>query len=645
MKDPKAYIQALAATNGASVINGKDGKIYIDGTGTSFPARFTGLSVTTAGSAVNEGLIYVKHATAMSASSSTNQASLKNNGTIIVEDGGFGFHAGATSTTNNTFENNGSIAVNGKDSIGVYIYDGATNNTFTNKGSIIAQDDNFAIKIDRYSKKSTYNTVNLEENSHIEGKVQLTNTTTLNIKNLTNQETLELQVVHNKDGNPSALGQLNIENSHITFIQADKSINVLRFDSVNFKGDSYFGVAEGSTIYIKGTIAAQDGDANFVSEDLGQININTDAGKGNVADGTTINTYYGKTVSDKLAGGSITVDDIINDSIQGQLDAEKDGSEVGIASGYIGDEILLKYDDSSEGYTVANITKNQLTQSNIALAKLNAVAWRNELNTLTDRMSTLRTAPEFAGTWVRYKGGEWDGDGINQQFNGVELGVDKTIGQNFLVGLSASYINGDGDLDNGSADTDNYSGAAYLSYFNSGWFVDVMGKIGKIETDFDLNYNGLKDSGNCTMSGYLVGVETGYRFNFNNFFVEPQVQLTYSYLGGKEFSTDNRTIDFETIESMIGRVGFMSGYDFDDIGSAYLRASYYHDFDGDVDMRVGHNDLFVTESDELDSDWGDVGVGANVTFGGATLFFDVSRSYGGDIDMEWKANAGARYSF
>ena len=173
-----------------------------------------------------------------------------------------------------------------------------------------------------------------------------------------------------------------------------------------------------------------------------------------------------------------------------------------------------------------------------------------------------------------------------------------------------------------------------------------MGKLGKIKTDFDLyNTSGIKDSGDYTMSGYLFGVETGYRFNFNNFFVEPQVQLTYSYLGSKEFTTDNRTVDFETLESLVGRVGFMSGYDFGDIGSAYLRASYYHDFDGDIKLNVGNGTAFDNYSDELDSDWGDVGVGANVNFSGATLFFDVSRTYGGDIDMEWKANAGARYSF
>ena len=362
--------------------------------------------------------------------------------------------------------------------------------------------------------------------------------------------------------------------------------------------------------------------------------------------GTEVSSYFAGNIGDELAAGQISEQDIVNSSAQIKNRAtDANHGNLYLDGGWISGNKQYTWDDAKNTYFLTSQEENLFSTGNIDLAKINAVAWRNELTSLTDRMSTLRTAPEFAGVWARYKGGEWDGDSINQQFNGVEVGVDKAINQNFVVGLAASYIEGNGDLDNGSADTDSYSCAAYLSYYNSCSFVDVMGKLGKIETDFDLNYNGLKDSGDYTMSGYLFGVETGYRFNFNNFYVEPQVQLTYSYLGSKEFTTDNRTIDFETLESLIGRVGFMSGYDFGDIGSAYLRASYYHDFDGDVDMRVGHNDLFVTESDELNSDWGDVGIGANVNFGEATLFFDVSRSFGGDIDLEWKANAGARYMF
>ncbi|MBU3826100.1 MAG: autotransporter outer membrane beta-barrel domain-containing protein, partial [Candidatus Anaerobiospirillum merdipullorum] len=260
---------------------------------------------------------------------------------------------------------------------------------------------------------------------------------------------------------------------------------------------------------------------------------------------------------------------------------------------------------------------------------------------------TIRSTPDVAGVWVRYKGGEWDGDDVNQQFNGFELGVDKMITPNFLVGVSASYVKGDGDLDYGSSDNEIYSGAVYFSGFNGGWFVDVVGKVGRVSTDFDLSYNGLQDSGNYDQLGYLLGVETGYRFNFDNFFVEPQVQLTYSYLSDEEVTTSNRDIDFDEQKSFIGRVGFMSGYNFNDLGSVYLHASYYHDFDGDVDasFSLKNADNYVSESDELDSNWGDIGLGADLHLGNATLFVEGARTYGGDIDLEWTANAGVRYTF
>ena len=329
------------------------------------------------------------------------------------------------------------------------------------------------------------------------------------------------------------LGTSRLTDSDITFTS---SSNVQFSDLI--VEDATVETASGAQISIdnlRGNNASESADpqpasVTFVINELNQVSINS------ADESASIFTDIANgDITDAFNTGKISVDEIVAGSAIGNLEngSESNYGRILMYGGYLtGDTVI---DEQNGNYQVISTKENAFTSANIDLAKLNAVAWRNELNTLTDRMSTLRTAPEFAGTWVRYKGGEWDGDGINQQFNGVELGVDKTIGQNFLVGLSASYINGDGDLDNGSADTDNYSGAAYLSYFNSGWFVDVMGKIGKIETDFDLNYNGLKDSGDYTMSGYLVGVETGYRFNFNNFFVEPQVQLTYSYLGGKEW--------------------------------------------------------------------------------------------------------------
>lgn len=146
------------------------------------------------------------------------------------------------------------------------------------------------------------------------------------------------------------------------------------------------------------------------------------------------------------------------------------------------------------------------------------------------------------------------------------------------------------------------------------------------------------------MTGAIVGFEGGHRFDLShNMFVEPQVQLTYSRLRASSYSTDIRTVDLETMESLIARVGFMGGVKFNENkGAAYLKASYNHDFLGDVDG----NPIALGINDELDDNWGEVSLGAsyNVT-DSVHAFIDVGTSFGGDIDQKWRVNFGGRYVF
>ena len=59
------------------------------------------------------------------------------------------------------------------------------------------------------------------------------------------------------------------------------------------------------------------------------------------------------------------------------------------------------------------------------------------------------------------------------------------------------------------------------------------------------------------------------------------VQLSYSWLRASDYSTNVRSVDFETIESLVARVGIMGGIKFNENrGAAYLKASYNHDFLG-----------------------------------------------------------------
>ena len=101
------------------------------------------------------------------------------------------------------------------------------------------------------------------------------------------------------------------------------------------------------------------------------------------------------------------------------------------------------------------------------------------------------------------------------------------------------------------------------------------------------------------------------------------------------------------MSSLIGRVGVMAGMQFaENRGSAYVKASYNHDFLGDVEGNYEFNGSVRTSDDELDDNWGEVSLGASyqVTDSVNTIV-DVGTGFGGDIDQKWRVNLGARYVF
>ena len=262
-------------------------------------------------------------------------------------------------------------------------------------------------------------------------------------------------------------------------------------------------------------------------------------------------------------------------------------------------------------------------------------------------MDTLRTLPETAGVWARYTGGSFDGDDFTHDYNTIEIGADISVGKNFLIGMSFDYTQGESDLAAGSADSDNYSVGFYGSYFNdNGCFLDAMFKIGSVDADYKLN-NGFAEEGDYTLTGVIFGIETGHRWTVNNWFIEPQLQLTYSNLASDSYRTNLREVSFDTMESLIARVGVMSGLTFaQDKGSAYAKVSYNHDFLGDVEGDFTTDGVTRTFKDELDDNWGEASLGMNYRVNDSVnTFVDLGCTFGGDIDQDWRVNLGARYMF
>lgn len=133
------------------------------------------------------------------------------------------------------------------------------------------------------------------------------------------------------------------------------------------------------------------------------------------------------------------------------------------------------------------------------------------MNDVRKRMGDIRSAEGTHGAWVRYNGGEMSGRGIDNDFNMIQVGFDTMSGADApRFGVAFSYANSEAEDGYGTADMDAYSLAAYATkFYDNGMFVDVIGRLAKIDTDLDnVGMTGKMDNLAVSLSG-----EFGWRFD------------------------------------------------------------------------------------------------------------------------------------
>lgn len=296
-----------------------------------------------------------------------------------------------------------------------------------------------------------------------------------------------------------------------------------------------------------------------------------------------------------------------------------------------------------------------------AVSNFNAmtyVQWRNENNSLSQRLGDIRDNLGRAGAWARvygYKSDVSDGVSLELKSNAVQVGADATVGGNWIVGAAFSYTDSEGKFSNGSGEADMYSLAAYASgMFSCGGYVDVVGRIGRISTD--VTASTLSQSGGVFSSSYdntalSLSVETGYRHQLNSmFYVEPQAELAYGYVIGDDFTSGTNGVryDQDDFQSLVGRLGVRTGANMaDGAASFYLHASVNHDFLGDADATATPAQGMARDvSVDLGGTWVSYGIGAQFTASSRLSFYGMlERSNGSDYQDDYRYSVGARYIF
>ena len=321
-------------------------------------------------------------------------------------------------------------------------------------------------------------------------------------------------------------------------------------------------------------------------------------------------------------------------------------------SGIIGETTALV---DEYGNIIANtvIEKGHIANEGITeLANVAFMAWRAENDEMHQRMGELRSSKGEAGIWARMKRGESKyGDmNIKNQYSTYQLGYDEKVGDsNWYIGGAISRTEGKSSFATGSGENQSTGFTMYGTYVaDDGQYLDLSAKYARLDNEFDVfGRSGIESTGDYRNNGYAFSAEYGKRIEAgNDFWIEPQVQLTYGHLSGANYTTSRGVrVTQDAMDSVVGRLGFAAGKDIG-AGNVYVKASYLYDFDGDTNVKMTDGINSAVYDQDLGGGWFEVGIGTNINLSETShLYFDVEKTYGGDIETPWQWNAGVRFDF
>lgn len=311
-----------------------------------------------------------------------------------------------------------------------------------------------------------------------------------------------------------------------------------------------------------------------------------------------------------------------------------------------------------QGDILAVKDKETSTMGSIdSAAMLNYFAWREEVETISQRLGEVRDLPKLDGEWIKVFASQTEYDEGNNYFRNnyrsVALGYDRKLKDSkWTLGGMFSYTDGESDLANGGeGDSWIATGAVYGTHLtDNGEYIDLIGKVSRMHTGF----KSISDSGSMITNGnssnwaYALSAEYGHRYeDKKGYFIDPQLQLTYGKINSADYTTDNGiNIEQDAINSLIGRIGVAVGRKLDN-GSYFARLDAKREFCGELTSKFSQSsgDSNIGRADMKDS-WYELSVGGTCNFDKDTTgYFQVKRSFDADLQTKYRVDLGLRYTF
>ncbi|MGB7803114.1 autotransporter outer membrane beta-barrel domain-containing protein [Buttiauxella sp.] len=318
------------------------------------------------------------------------------------------------------------------------------------------------------------------------------------------------------------------------------------------------------------------------------------------------------------------------------------------------------YQAEQNGNTVV-LKQGELTDyANMALSipSANTNTWNLEQDALNTRLANGRHTPggDTGGAWVTYIGGGFSGDtgtlNYDQTVNGIMVGLDKQIEGNnakWTVGAAAGFAKGSISDDSGNVDQDSQSARIYSSArFQNNIFLDSTLSYSHYSNDLTADMsNGQAVDGDISSDAWGFGMKLGYDFQLNQQgYVTPYASISGLFQDGDNYQLSNdMAVGSQSYDSMRYELGVDTGYTFnygDQALTPYFKLAYVYD-----DSNSNSADI---NGDNIDN--GVEGSAVRVGLGGQFSFTKNFAAYadtnylgGGDVDQDWSANVGVKYTW
>lgn len=354
----------------------------------------------------------------------------------------------------------------------------------------------------------------------------------------------------------------------------------------------------------------------------------------------------------------------------------------GSIADYKGNEVIRVYDnnaDTQATFTAVNkadlgaytyqaqqqgdsvvLHQEELTDyANMALSipTANTNIWNLEQDAVGNRLTNSRHGlADKGGAWVSYFGGNFDGDNgeisYDQDVNGVMVGLDTQIDGNnakWILGGAAGFAKGDVSDHSGQVDQDSQTAMIYSSaYFANNVFIDSSLSYTRFNNDLSATMsNGQYVDGNTTTDAWGFGLKLGYDWKPNTSgYVTPYAAVSGLFQSGDDYQLSNdMRMDGQSYDSMRYEAGIDAGYTFNYGGEQALTPHFtlayvYDDASNDADINGDSIDNGVKGSAVR------VGLGTQFSFTkNFSTYTEANYLGGGDVDQNWGANLGVKYTW